>query len=242
MSCKRSILLVEDHAAIRELLLDYLAGQHGFDIIVARTLDEADTIINDQERRFDAVLLDIGMPDGDGRDFCAGLRRQGHKMPIIILTGRNGEADVIRGLNLGANDYVAKPFRLNELLARLRAQLRIFDSSDAAVFSVGPYTFQPGKMLLQDPVKNRRIVLTRREAAILRTLRLSVDRAVTRHDLSHQVWGRNSAATTHTLETHIYRLRQKMESDPRKPVLLVSEGGGYRLNPTISLSAAAAAA
>jgi DNA-binding response OmpR family regulator len=240
MSCKRSVLLVEDHAAIREMLLDYLAGQHGFAIIVARTLDEADKIINDGERRFDAVLLDIGMPDGDGRDFCARLRRQGHKMPIIILTGRNGEADVIRGLNLGANDYVAKPFRLNELLARLRAQLRIFDRSDAAVFSVGPYTFQPGKMLLQDPVRNRRIVLTRREAAILRTLRLSDDRAVTRHDLSHEVWGRNSAATTHTLETHIYRLRQKMESDPRKPVLLVSEGGGYRLNPAMGAAAAAA--
>jgi DNA-binding response OmpR family regulator len=152
-------------------------------------------------------------------------------MPVIMLTGRNGEADIVRGLEVGANDYVAKPFRLNELLARLRAQLRIFDSSDAAVFSVGPYTFQPGKMLLQDPVKNRRIVLTRRESALLRALRLSDDGAVTRDDLSHKVWGRNSAATTHTLETHIYRLRQKMESNPRKPVLLVSEAGGYRLNP-----------
>jgi DNA-binding response OmpR family regulator len=233
MSSNRSVLLVEDHAAVREMLVDYLAGQHGFTVVVARTLDEADRLINDSERRLDAVLLDVGMPDGDGCDFCARLRRQGHKMPIIILTGRNGEADVVRGLDLGANDYIAKPFRPDVLLARLRAQLRIFDSSDAAVFSVGPYTFQPGKMLLQDPVKNRRIVLTRRESAILRALHLSDDRAVTRHDLSHEVWGRNSAATTHTLETHIYRLRQKMESDPRKPVLLVSEGGGYRLNPAM---------
>jgi DNA-binding response OmpR family regulator len=238
MSTKRSVLLVEDHAAVREMLVDYLAGQHGFAIIVARTLDEADKIIDDPEQRLDAVLLDIGMPDGDGRDFCARLRRQGHKMPVIMLTGRNGEADIVRGLDLGANDYVAKPFRLNELLARLRAQLRIFDSSDSAIFSVGPYTFQPGKMLLQDPIRNRRIVLTRREAALLRALHLSDDRAATRDDLSHEVWGRNSAATTHTLETHIYRLRQKMEPNPRKPVLLVSEGGGYRLNPVMGAPAA----
>ena len=233
MSTKRCVLLVEDHAGVREMLLDYLAGQHGFAIIVARTLDEADKVINDGTQRLDAILLDIGMPDGDGRDFCASLRRQGHQMPVIILTGRNGEADIVRGLDLGANDYVAKPFRPNELLARLRAQLRIFDSSDAAVLPIGPYTFLPGKMLLQDPVKNRRIALTRREAAILRALLLSDDRAVTRDDLSHEVWGRNSAATTHTLETHIYRLRQKMESNPSKPVLLVSEGGGYRLNPAM---------
>ena len=201
-------------------------------IMVARTLDEADKIINDPEQHLDAVLLDIGMPDGDGCDFCATLRRQGHKMPIIMLTGRNGEADIVRGLDRGANDYVAKPFRLNELLARLRAQLRIFDNSDSAVFSVGPYTFRPGKKVLQDPVRNRRIVLTRREAAVLKALHLSDDRSMTRDDLSHDVWGRNSAATTHNLETQIYRLRQKMEPDRRKPVLLVSAGGGYRLEPT----------
>ena len=232
MSTKRSVLLVEDHPGVCEMLVDYLAGQHGFAIIVARTLDEADKIINDPERRLDAVLLDIGMPDGDGCDFCATLRRQDHEMPVIMLTGRNGEADIVRGLDLGANDYVAKPFRLNELLARLRAQLRIFDISDSAVFSVGPYTFRPGKRVLQDRVRNRRIVLTRREAAVLKALHLSDDRAMTRDDLTRDVWGRNSAATTHNLETQIYRLRQKMEPDPRKPVLLVSEGGGYRLDPT----------
>jgi DNA-binding response OmpR family regulator len=131
MSIERSVLLVEDNPAIREMLVDYLGGQHGLAIMVARTLDEADKIINDPEQHLDAVLLDIGMPDGDGCDFCATLRRQGHKMPIIMLTGRNGEADIVRGLDRGANDYVAKPFRLNELLARLRAQLRIFDSSDS---------------------------------------------------------------------------------------------------------------
>jgi DNA-binding response OmpR family regulator len=239
MPTNRTVLLVEDHAGVREMLLDYLAGRHGFTIIVARTLDEADRVINDGNQRLDAVLLDIGMPDGDGRDFCVKLREQGHKMPVIILTGRNAEADIVRGLDLGANDYVAKPFRLNELLARLRAQLRIFDSSDAAIFPIGPYTFQPGKMLLQDAARNRRIVLTRREAAILRALHLSHNRAVTRDDLSHEVWGRNSAATTHTLETHIYRLRQKMESNPRKPVLLVSEGGGYRLNPVMEATGGA---
>src|ERR1700727_4014580 len=88
MSIERSVLLVEDNPAIREMLVDYLAGQHGLAIMVARTLDEADKIINDPEQHLDAVLLDIGMPDGDGCDFCATLRRQGHKMPIIMLIGR----------------------------------------------------------------------------------------------------------------------------------------------------------
>ena len=137
---------------------------------------------------------------------------------------------MVRGLDSGAGDYIAKPFRAAELLARLRAQLRIFDRSEQVVFPVGPYTFRPAKKLLQDAAKNRRIRLTDKETAVLKYLYRS-EAAVNRQILMHEVWGYNSTVTTHTLETHIYRLRQKIEADPANPALLVTEGGGYRLRP-----------
>ncbi len=136
-----------------------------------------------KDARFDAIILDVSLPDGDGRDFCVKLRRQGHKMPVIMLTGSDAETDVVRGLDSGANDYIAKPFRLNELLARLRAQLRIFENSEDAVFTIGPYTFRPSAKLLQEPTKNRRIRLTEKEAAILKFLYRAGDRAVARQVL-----------------------------------------------------------
>jgi len=152
-------------------------------------------------------------------------------VPIVMLTGSDEEADVVRGLDSGANDYVAKPFRLAELLARLRAQLRIFENSEDAVFAIGPYVFRPSAKLLQDPVANRRIRLTEKEAAILKFLYRAGTRPVPRQVLLNEVWGYNAAVTTHTLETHIYRLRQKIEPDPQISRLLLTEGGGYRLDP-----------
>jgi DNA-binding response OmpR family regulator len=231
MPAQRAILIVEDDEAIRNALAEQLADDHGFAVTAVATLDAAGKAFNDQDGHFHAVILDIGMPDGDGCHFCARIRRQGHTMPIIMLTGSAGEADVVRGLESGANDYIAKPFRANELLARLRTQLRLFESSEDAVFAVGPYTFRPSKRILVEPNNNRRIRLTDKEAAILKFLYRSDSRAVDRQVLLHEVWGYNPSVTTHTLETHIYRLRQKMESQPRNPVLLVTENGGYRLSP-----------
>ena len=230
MAAQRPILIVEDDQTLCEILTEHLTDDHGFTVTTAGTLEEADKAINTSDARFDAIILDIGLPDGDGRDYCVRLRRQGHKMPVIMLTGSDAEADVVRGLDSGANDYIAKPFRANELLARLRTQLRLFDGSEEAVFSVGPYTFRPAKKLLQDPAKNRRIRLTDKESAILKFLYRSDARPVGREILLHEVWGYNPAVTTHTLETHIYRLRQKLESNPANPALLVTEQGGYRLN------------
>jgi DNA-binding response OmpR family regulator len=234
MATRRAILIVEDDESLRDTLAEQLADDHGFAVTAAATLDAAGKALNDEGGHFDAVILDIGMPDGDGCHFCARVRRQGHKMPIIMLTGSDGETDVIRGLESGANDYIAKPFRTNELLARLRAQLRLFENSEDAVFSVGPYTFRPSKKLLHEPVNNRRIRLTDKESAILKFLYRSDSRAVDRQILLQEVWGYNPAVTTHTLETHIYRLRQKMELHPRAPVLLVTENGGYRLSPEMA--------
>jgi DNA-binding response OmpR family regulator len=230
MAAERCILIVDDDAALRDLLADHLAGELGFRIATAGTLDEAEAIIADEGSAFDAVLLDIVLPDGDGRDFCAKLRRQGQALPILMMTGRDNEADIVSGLNSGANDYVAKPFRVNELLARLRAQLRTFDSRDEIVFAVGPYTFEPAKKVLYSDTGKRRIWLTAKEVAILKCLCRWNGRPVDRQTLLQGVWGRDERATNHMLETHIYRLRQKIESDPRVPALLLTANGAYRLN------------
>jgi len=230
MANRRPILIIEDDATLSDMLSEHLEETREFVVSSATSIETAEKLLGHEDAHFDAVILDIGLPDGDGRDFCARLRRQGHSMPIIMLTGANEETDVVRGLDSGACDYIAKPFRASELLARLHAQLRIFDRSEEAVFPVGPYTFRPSKKLLQDVAKNRRIRLTDKETAVLKFLYRS-DSAVNRQILMHEVWGYNSTVTTHTLETHIYRLRQKIEADPTNPALLVTEGGGYRLRP-----------
>jgi DNA-binding response OmpR family regulator len=231
MPADRPILIVDDDRALRETLAEQLAVDGEFTAVEAATVAEAEDKLNAPDGRFDGVILDIALPDGDGRDLCAKLRRQGMKMPIIILTGSDDESDVVRGLDSGANDYIAKPFRLAELLARLRAQMRIFENSEDAVFSIGPYMFRPSAKLLQDQARNRRIRLTEKEAAILKFLYRAGTRPVARQVLLNEVWGYNAAVTTHTLETHIYRLRQKIEPDPSNARLLVTEGGGYRLDP-----------
>jgi DNA-binding response OmpR family regulator len=225
----RPILLVEDNPEQLEILADYLAAEGEFVISGASTLKQADELLQAPNSRFDAIVLDLGMPDGDGRDYCASLRQQRYTMPIIIVTGADYEADIIGGLNSGANDYITKPVRLNELQARLRAQLRAFDNCDDAVFMIGEYSFRPSAKLLHDNVKNRRLRLTEKETAILKFLHRAGARAVARPTLLEQVWGYNAKVTTHTLETHIYRLRQKLERNPAECRLLVTEDGGYRL-------------
>ncbi len=231
MTGERPILIVDDDAVLRAMLAEQFAVDGEFTATGAETVSEAEAKIAARNARFDALILDVTLPDGDGRDLCVRLRRNGVKVPIIMLTGSDEEADVVRGLDAGANDYIAKPFRLAELLARLRAQMRIFENSEDAVFTIGPYTFRPAAKLLMETAKNHRIRLTEKEAAILKYLYRAGSRPVARQILLNEVWGYNSAVTTHTLETHIYRLRQKIEPDPSNARLLITEGGGYRLDP-----------
>ena len=231
MPNRHPVLVIDDDQVLRTELLEQLAADGEFAPDGARSIEEASALLGVADTRFDAILLDVGLPDGDGRDFCKKLRLSGLKIPIIILTGSAAESDVIRGLDSGANDYITKPFRLNELLARLRAQLRSFESSEDAVFTIGPYVFRPAAKQLLEPLKNRRIRLTDKEAAILKFLYRAAGRPVARQVLLNEVWGYNAAVTTHTLETHVYRLRQKIEPDPAASRLLLTEGGGYRLDP-----------
>jgi DNA-binding response OmpR family regulator len=242
MTSPRPILIVEDDAALRATLAEQIAlsGSGGeFRVEEAETAAEAAAKLDEGGARFDAVLLDVGLPDADGREFCARLRRDGKRMPVIMLTGRDAEQDVVRGLDAGANDYIAKPFRLGELLARVRAQLRVFDNSEDAVFAIGPYLFRPAAKLLLEPARNRKIRLTDKECGILKFLHRAGGRPVPRQVLLNEVWGYNSAVTTHTLETHVYRLRQKIEPDPANTRLLLTEGGGYKLNPKAGHTASA---
>lgn len=238
MTGQHPILIVDDDLALRSTLTEQMTGGTEFAPQEAGSLAEAEAALAKQEKRFDAIILDVGLPDGDGRDFCVKLRGEGVKIPIIMLTGSAEEADVVQGLNSGANDYIAKPFRLNELLARLRAQLRSFENSEDAVFQIGPYTFRPAVKMLHDSLKNKRIRLTDKEAAILKYLYRAGGKSVGRQVLLNEVWGYNAAVTTHTLETHVYRLRQKIEPDPAQAKLLLTEGGGYRLDPAGLPSAA----
>lgn len=226
MSGLKKILMVDDDADLREALADQLVLTEEFDVFEAG--NGADGLVRAKESHYDLVLLDVGLPDMDGREVCRLMRKQGVKCPIIMLTGHVSDGDTIDGLEAGANDYVTKPFRLPVLLARIKAQLRQHEQSEDAVFVVGPYTFKPAAKLLLDE-KDKKIRLTEKETNILKYLYRASDAVVPRDELLHEVWGYNAGVTTHTLETHIYRLRQKIEPDPSSATILVTEPGGYRL-------------
>lgn len=228
MTTGKKILLVDDDDGLRVSLSDQLRLHEEF--LTAEAATAAEALETAKGEYFDAVILDVGLPDMDGREVCRLMRRNGVKSPIIMLTGQDTDADQILGLDAGANDYVTKPFRLNVLLARLRAQLRQHEQSEDAVFAIGPYTFQPALKLLVD-VEEQKVRLTEKETAILKYLYRAGDKVVSRDTLLGEVWGYNAGVTTHTLETHVYRLRQKIEADPSNATILVTEPGGYRLVP-----------
>lgn len=224
----RKVLLVDDDDDLREALAEQLSLTDEFDVLQASSAQEG--IEAAKNSTFDFVILDVGMPDMDGRELCGKLREMGVKVPIIMLTGHDTDADMIMGFDSGANDYVIKPFKFPVLMARIRSQLRQHETSEDAVFKLGPYTFKPAQKLLIDDNK-KKIRLTEKETNILKFLYRSETGVVARDVLLHEVWGYNAGVTTHTLETHIYRLRQKIEPDPSHSRLLVTESGGYRLMP-----------
>jgi DNA-binding response OmpR family regulator len=229
MSSGRKILIIDDDEALRHSLAEQLQLHEEFAAAEAGTGGEA--LESTKTQYFDAILLDVGLPDMDGRELCRVMRRNGVRAPILMLTGADGDADTILGLDSGANDYITKPFRLNVLLARLRAQLRQHEASEDAVFAIGPYTFRPSAKTLIDDAKRRKVRLTEKETAILKYLYRAGEKTIGRAILLNEVWGYNSGVTTHTLETHVYRLRQKIERDPAKAEILITEPGGYSLVP-----------
>ncbi len=226
MAQAKKILLIDDDVDLREALSELLIMTDDFDVFEGG--DGAEALEKIKQQAYDMVVLDVGLPDIDGRELCRLIRKQGVKCPILMLTGHDTDSDTILGLNAGANDYITKPFKFPVLLARIRAQLRQHEQSEDAIFTLGPYTFKPAvKMLLTGD--DKKIRLTEKETNILKFLYRATEGVVPRDTLLHEVWGYNAGVTTHTLETHIYRLRQKIEPDPSHASLLVTESGGYRL-------------
>jgi DNA-binding response OmpR family regulator len=220
------ILIVDDDAELCEALVEQLALHDEFQAIAAD--NGAQGVQAAKVEQIDLVIMDVGLPDVDGREAVRILRKNGFKAPIIMLTGHDTDSDTILGLDSGANDYIVKPFRFAVLLARVRAQLRQHEASEDAVFKIGPYAFRPGEKILINS-KGTKVRLTEKETAILRYLYRAGQRPVSRATLMREIWGYSSGVTTHTLETHIYRMRLKIETDRASPPILVSEAGGYKV-------------
>ncbi len=225
----KKILLVDDEALLRGALAEQLELHDEFAITQAGSGVEAMEIAKDGN--FDLLLLDVGLGDLDGREVCKMLRKAGVKYPVIMLTATGRDPDTVLGFESGANDYVAKPFKFSVLLARIRSHLRQHEQSEDAVFTIGPYTFRPSAKLLLKVGPNQKVQLTEKETSILKYLYRAGEKAVGRDVLLNEVWGYNASVTTHTLETHIYRLRQKIEANPSAAEILVTDPGGYRLVP-----------
>ncbi len=228
MSNTHRLLVVDDDQDLRDTLAEQLDLYEEFTVLTAENATKAMQTV--REERIDLAVMDVGLPDMDGREAVKLMRRHGFRSPIIMLTGQGSDSDTVLGLEAGANDYVVKPFKLAVLLARIRAQLRQYAASEDAIFQIGPYSFKPGaKLLVSD--KGSKLKLTEKETAILRFLFRAEQKVVSRDTLLTEVWGYNANVTTHTLETHIYRLRQKIEPTPSAARILVTEGGGYKLIP-----------
>ena len=220
----RKILIVDDDAELRDALTEQLSLHEEFEAVAAE--NGVKGVQSANAGQIDLVIMDVGLPDIDGREAVRILRKNGFKAPIIMLTGHDTDSATILGLELGANDYVTKPFHFAVLLARIRTRLRQHEASEDAIFAI----VRPSSKLLLNP-KGSKVRLTEKETSILRYLYRAGQRPVSRETLLQEVWGYNSGVTTHTLETHIYRLRQKIERDAAAPAILVTEAGGYKLAP-----------
>jgi len=234
-SSGQTVLLVEPDAIVRKGVTDYLADEHGLAITSTGALRVADAAIKADAAAFDAIVLNVGTPDGDACDFCTRLRSGGHET-VVIMTGRNNEADIVRALDAGANDFVTQPFRLHELFARLRTHWHFSDGGRDAAHPLGPYLFKPSAKALCDLTGKVRVRLTPLEVALLRFLFMADGRPVSREELLREVWGYSNGVSTHTVETHIHRLRQKIEPSARHPTLLLSDRDGYRVNVTATIA------
>lgn len=228
MLSRRKILITDDDADLRIALADQISLHAEFD--VSQAANAKDSLSQVQEFEPDLVIIDVGLPDMDGRDAVQLMRKEGYRRPIILLSAQSFDADAVVGLDLGANDYVLKPFRFAVLLARIRSHLRNYDAAEDAILRIGEYIFKPSSKQIMRPA-GAKLRLTEKEAAILKFLYRANAAVVTREVLLRELWGYNSNVTTHTLETHIYRLRQKIERDPAHAQILLTEAGGYKLIP-----------
>jgi two-component system response regulator RegX3 len=228
-SQRPTILLVEDEQAITEPLAEALERE-GFAVAIAGTVSDAMAKATGSEP--DLVLLDIGLPDGSGLDVCRELRR-GSQVPIIMLTARGAEADRVAGLELGADDYVVKPFSAREVVARVRAVLRratpTTGGGDGEPIRIGQVTLDTSRH--EARLGDQPIELSRKEFELLRVLMESAGSVLTREALIDEVWDMNWFGSTKTLDVHISGLRKKLDDDPKEPSYIHTvRGVGFRFS------------
>ena len=230
MQRKIRLLIVEDEEAIRTGLIDVFV-YHGYEVEFAA--DGISGLDKALSGRFDLILLDVMLPGMDGFEICNRIRVQDRDQPVIMLTAKSTDEDVIQGLSLGADDYVAKPFSVAQLVLRIQAVLRRsrIGAELEANLRLGE-DIEVDCRNLQGRRGEQALAFTRREVEMLQYLRLNPDRPVSRDELLAKVWGyaRNSDIETRTVDIHIAKLRRKIEPDPARPRYLVTvRGAGYRL-------------
>ena len=218
-------LLVEDSAQLARAVCERFALD-GHAVDHATGLIDASAFVDTTD--YNLILLDIMLPDGDGRDFCRWMRDMGYTIPVLMLTAQSSEMDTIDGLEAGANDYIAKPVRMGELIARMKTHLIQHQAREDARITIGAFQFSNSRKTMVHIDSGEVINLTEKEAAIIKHLHLNRDKVVNKKALLEQVWGYGDGVTTHTLETHIYRLRQKIRYVDETDFLITS-GGGYML-------------
>jgi two-component system alkaline phosphatase synthesis response regulator PhoP len=227
MKPKASILVVEDEKNIRSALTDFLE-YHGFSAVVAEDGLEAERTV--AERQFDLILLDLMLPKISGEQLCAKWRQEGLQTPILMLTAKGQEKEKIAGLNLGADDYITKPFSLEELLARIKAVLRRTDPARAVGQTFKFANLDVDCAALKVRCNNDEIEITKREAAIIRYFAANPNRIISREELYKEVW--NDTMTdlgTRTMDMHIAKLRSKIERDSANPEIIKTvRGAGYK--------------
>ena len=230
MSVKPRILIVEDEPAIRSGLIDVFT-YHGFQVDSA--VEGFDGWHKAQRGPHDLILLDVMLPGLDGFEICRRIRAHDREQAVILLTARGTDEDIIHGLSLGADDYVAKPFSIAELVLRVNAVLRrarVVPGEVRTLCLSDDFSVDPGTLQGRRGVES--IAFTRREMDVLQYLHAHGERAVSREELLHKVWGYANALAleTRTVDIHIAKLRRKIERDPAAPQLLLTvRGAGYRL-------------
>lgn len=227
MEAKRTILVVDDEPHIVLGLKDALEFE-GFRVLTAMTGKEAVQLA--RQDRPNAILLDLMLPDKNGYQICEEVRRFDASVPILMLTARSQEADKIRGLDAGADDYVTKPFSLGELIARLRALFRRAQRpAEVASFRVGSATINVAAQTLQTDGKKPE-QLSFYETELLRLLHERIGQPVSREDILNKIWGIDANPTNRTIDNFIVKLRRKIEKKPDQPKhILTVYGFGYKL-------------
>ena len=226
MAVLKKILLIESDVDLREALCEQLRGTDQFEVFSSN--NNTETIEKLRVQSYDMIVIDLHPLNNEGLEACRLTYAQNVKCPILLLTERNEISRTVFGQDTRASDFILKPFKFPILLARINIQLRKYEKSYDSALTLGPYIFHPAMKILKTD-DNNEIQLTEKETDILKFLYHTVEDVVPRDILLHEVWGYNNSVTTHTLETHIYRLRQKIERNPSVAELLVTESGGYRL-------------